>query len=370
MANENKDHIIEYEEIFKSDPGRNIKASSGLINTIIVLIIYGFFVISNIIGAFAPPVDPAKNLNQTLYLDDYKHLIIYDDLEFENAVKYDLNKAIFYKFTYEDINYTILTRNSNYNLEELDIEKVLTGEITKWSDGSEISLVYDSSQTISKYAKDNPNFVNFLTFYNYTELAWANALIFFLMLIPIALLLFKDIKNDTFTFFKDKEYDGPKRLLASIVPLLLVSYGSGIVANLLSMIFGIGGSSENQQLIELMFSSNAKFIMLINVVILAPIIEELVFRKGIFNMFKNKKVAMIVSSVTFTLIHLVTESVSLFSGGFDIMKIIELIILIIPYASMAIFLSYTYKKNDENITLLILLHAIVNGISGIAILLV
>lgn len=370
MSVDNNKQIIDYEEIFENDPPRNIKASSGLINTIIVLIIYGFFVISNIVGAFEPPIDPAKNLNQILYIDDNQHLIIYDDIEFENALKYDLNFVTFHKFTYEDTNYTLLTRNKDYSLEELDIEKVLNGEVTKWSDGSKISIVYDSSQTISKYAKDNPNFTNILTFYNYTELAWANAIIFFVMLIPIVLLLFIDIRNDTFTFFKDSKFDGPKRLLSSIVPLLLVSYGSGIVANLLSMAFGIGSSSENQQLIEMMFSSNAKFIMLINVVILAPIIEELVFRKGIFNMFKNKKTAMIVSSITFTLIHLVTESVSLFSGGLQLIKIIELIILIIPYASMAVFLSYTYKKNDENITLLIFLHAIVNGISGIAILLV
>lgn len=368
----NRDNpVIDYEEIFKQDQNQNLTVKSSLINTIMVLIIYGVFSLTNIIQAFQPPADFTKNLNAALDLVNNEYLVIYEENELDNAlIGDDLKDYYSYSYTYNEVNYFLITKNSNYNLSEIDIRELMSQtELAKWPDGNTIKIIYDSNQIISAFSLDNQNFINILTLYDYTALALSNALIFVLLLVIVGLLLFKDLRNDTFIFFKDKNFDGPKRLLNLILPLILVSYGSGFVSNILAALFKIKNTSDNQLLIELMFSSNAKFIMLINVVILAPIIEELVFRKGIFNIFKNKKTAMIVSSLTFTMIHLITESVNVFSGGFDLMKIIELFILIIPYASMAIFLSYTYKENEENITLLIFLHAIVNAISGIAILL-
>jgi len=47
--------------------------------------------------------------------------------------------------------------------------------------------------------------------------------------------------------------------------------------------------------------------MIISVVLLGPIVEELIFRKSLFSLFENKKLAIIISSLIFGLIHLIAE---------------------------------------------------------------
>ncbi len=99
-----------------------------------------------------------------------------------------------------------------------------------------------------------------------------------------------------------------KKVIISGLLLFVVKIGAGLVIAILSAILGLKSTSvENQELIEEMLKS-APLVMMISVAIFAPITEELVFRAGIKDVVKNKKVFIAVSGLIFGLMH-VTDSV-------------------------------------------------------------
>lgn len=101
-----------------------------------------------------------------------------------------------------------------------------------------------------------------------------------------------------------------KKVIISGLLLFVVKIGAGIVIGILSAILGLDSMSvENQELVEEMLKS-APLIMMISVSIFAPITEELIFRAGISDVVKNKKVFIAVSGLIFGLMH-VTSSVVL-----------------------------------------------------------
>ena len=110
---------------------------------------------------------------------------------------------------------------------------------------------------------------------------------------------------------KIKELGGEnftKKVIISGLILFVVKIGAGLVVALLSTILGLESTSvENQELVEEMLKS-APLVMMISVAIFAPITEELVFRAGIKDVIKNKKVFIAVSGLIFGLMH-VTDSV-------------------------------------------------------------
>ena len=104
------------------------------------------------------------------------------------------------------------------------------------------------------------------------------------------------------------------------------------------------------------------------VVFIGPAVEELVFRKAIFGLVENQKIAFIISAISFGLIHLSTELINLFSkGGFTGLALAETLIVSLPYFGMGIFLSWFYKENGKNISLLIAIHALSNLLSVLGI---
>jgi membrane protease YdiL (CAAX protease family) len=98
------------------------------------------------------------------------------------------------------------------------------------------------------------------------------------------------------------------KVIVSGICLFAVKIVSGIVISILTSILGLESTTvENQSLVESMLES-APFIMMISVSIFAPLTEELIFRAGIKDIFKNKKVFIAVSGLIFGLMH-VTDSV-------------------------------------------------------------
>lgn len=99
-----------------------------------------------------------------------------------------------------------------------------------------------------------------------------------------------------------------KKVIISGLLLFVVKIGAGIVTSVLTVLLGLDSMSvENQELVEKMLTS-APLIMMISVSILAPITEELIFRAGISDVVKNKRVFIAVSGLIFGLMH-VTDSV-------------------------------------------------------------
>lgn len=138
-----------------------------------------------------------------------------------------------------------------------------------------------------------------------------------------------------------------------------IVYGLSIVSNIIVMallaFFGQKQmSSENQQLVEKLLT-NAPLFMTFQAVVLAPILEELLYRGLLFRTLysRNKNMAHVISAFLFGFSHIYS---GLFSG--DITQIIH----IIPYMSMGFAFSYAYEKR-KNICVPIIMHMLNNLIS-------
>lgn len=111
---------------------------------------------------------------------------------------------------------------------------------------------------------------------------------------------------------------------------LIVMFISNIFINIVLK----NGQAANEQAVQEMISY-APLLMVINAGIIAPIIEEITFRKAFKNMIKNKWAFILTSGVIFGALHVVTS----------ITSIIDLL-YIIPYSSLGIAFAYMYYKTD------------------------
>lgn len=124
----------------------------------------------------------------------------------------------------------------------------------------------------------------------------------------------------------------------------------------------VSGGAENQNQILEMIEVNPLF-MGFNIVIFAPIVEEVVFREVLYKRLNVKyggNIALLVSSVIFGFMHIIPN---LLVGKFEGM------IYIIQYIALGYILGYIFKK-DENISSGIVVHMLNNlfGYSAILIL--
>ncbi len=151
-------------------------------------------------------------------------------------------------------------------------------------------------------------------------------------------------------------------------------YGGNFIASILFEIIGVTkfqSEASNQEYINQLFNTTLPglIILFIVIVIMAPILEELVFRKAIFRLFKNKYLAMIVSSLIFGMLHVISPAIETlmlcFSGEATYLNFICEIIYIIPYSLMGLGLCIAFVKSENNVNSSIFAHMINNGISYI-----
>ncbi|MBO5475914.1 MAG: CPBP family intramembrane metalloprotease [Bacilli bacterium] len=146
---------------------------------------------------------------------------------------------------------------------------------------------------------------------DYNDLILVDTIHSVILVIIVFILYFDKIKDAT---KKIKTMGGEnfiKKVIISGLMLFVVKIGAGIVISILTVLLGLDSTSvENQELVEKMLVS-APLVMMISVSILAPITEELIFRAGISDVVKNKRVFIAVSGLIFGLMH-VTGSVVLF----------------------------------------------------------
>jgi len=185
------------------------------------------------------------------------------------------------------------------------------------------------SQVVQEYFTNNPE---------YLEIGkYANVLIQFFAYIPLlvffAIFLIKDFIRDGKEFGKDLNENIKK--CGIWFGILL---GATILISNIYAILEIGGQSDNESLLALMMDNDSKFLFFITIVIVGPFVEEVLYRKLIFDTvehsFKLKPIyAIVISVAVFALIH-VSDA--------------ENIIYVFQYAAMAIpiTLSYHYSKNN------------------------
>lgn len=146
-----------------------------------------------------------------------------------------------------------------------------------------------------------------------------------------------------------------KRYLKLILISSIVMYIATVFVNSIYMFFGIEDSGENQELIETMLLGDGKYYMIVSTILIAPIIEELIFRKLMIGTLEEtfrlkKMVAILIATFIFAFIHVM-------GGG------IQNYIFIFQYLPLAFIMTYAYCKANNNIFVSITIHFINNALS-------
>jgi len=114
--------------------------------------------------------------------------------------------------------------------------------------------------------------------------------------------------------------------------------------------------TDNQANIESLLSSTSIVLMLILTCVVAPIVEELVFREAIIGAFKDKInswILTVISIFFFVLLHSLSNS-----GGIDWSAALMYIPLTIPLVGM-------YRYYEDNVAASMLMHFVSNSVAMI-----
>lgn len=395
MSENNNNQVIDFEEIFKDYEGYDQKKQEEkkpILNTnsnIITILLYTILFFLGLAGALVSVIITNVNKKTPSYVslsklvdtndDNYLTLISVDDFIIEST---KFKKTEFYTVivnieSLEDPYYIVsLTKNEDKQTFLVkEKEKIVSNEIINWpstndglTDGPIIGIYYANTNSNIDLFKDYYNFINAGSLSN-LKMSLIQFFSYIIVLVPMFLINFKEIKVDYIDF---KKHDSPilSRLLTGFAYMLAVNFILGLATNILSSFLDGGTSSVNQNFIEQLLKSHGAVFMFITIGVFAPIVEELVFRKAFFGLIKDDKKAIIISSVSFGLLHVTTEIINLVStSSFGIIPLLNVLVLSLPYIGMGFFLGYWYSKNNRNISLLIGMHAISNIFSGLLIIL-
>ena len=178
--------------------------------------------------------------------------------------------------------------------------------------------------------------------YRAEDLTIINAFAEFVLVIILILLYFKELKKE-FKVFKENIKGNLDIAFKYWFIGLIIMCASNIIIGLLTPL----NTSSNEQTVQTLVSVTP-YLMLFTAGILAPIAEEITFRKGVFKIFKNKWVFATASGLIFGFLHVVGSS-----------NILEYL-YIIPYGSLGFFFALTYY-DTKSIYPSIIMHAIHNS---------
>lgn len=162
----------------------------------------------------------------------------------------------------------------------------------------------------------------------------------------VAILLFiyrKDLKKDLINFKKNIISNLEAGFKYWILGLVIM-----MVSNIILTIV-TGGIAANEELVQGMIE-NTPFLALLSAGIIAPIVEELCFRKTIKDIIKNKYIGSILSGLLFGILH-IAFSCTTFQD----------FLFIIPYGALGFTFSMMYYETNNAITP-IFMHALHNSI--------
>ena len=179
---------------------------------------------------------------------------------------------------------------------------------------------------------------------NYTasDLAIVNTFTDLILVLILIILYFKELKKEFKTFKKNWKLSMDTSFKYWFIGLMIMCISNiviGIITNL--------NTSSNEQAVQTLVSSTP-YLMLFTAGILAPIAEELTFRKGVSKLFKNKWVYATASGLIFGILHVI--------GSGNILEYLY----IIPYGSLGFFFALTYY-DTKSIYPSIIMHAIHNS---------
>lgn len=179
---------------------------------------------------------------------------------------------------------------------------------------------------------------------NYTasDLAIVNTFTDLILVLILIILYFKELKKEFKTFKKNWKLNMDTAFKYWFIGLMIMCI-SNIAIGLITDL----STSSNEQAVQTLVSSTP-YLMLFTAGILAPIAEELTFRKGVSKIFKNKWVYATASGLIFGLLHVI--------GSGNILEYLY----VIPYGSLGFFFALTYY-DTKSIYPSIIMHAIHNS---------
>lgn len=364
---------MEFFEDFKKDLNKDHNIPNYKLSTtraIISLTIYFFVMI--FVGSISFVVlDTVPEFKQTYSETD----TLVETLFTKNAVGI-VNKHDFYDSIYGAANIDIHDLNHKYlliasngvfsekQMKEMNQEyiKTLFESDDYYNDGYRVFRVSPANldeEILTLYGIENPVFeykTREVEKLNNLGSAIQNFSLYLVLIIGLLIVTWEVLKNDLLRLDKSK-----KPLQAGLIGVLLV-YGGNIVGQMITILLEAlfkerVVESLNQLSITNILASKYSLIIIFTIVVMGPLVEEIIFRKTIFSFFKNKKAAIIVSSLAFGLIHVIGET-----------SLSALLITLIPYLIPGLVFGYIYAKNDENIVVPLISHVVLNAISVILIL--
>ncbi len=194
---------------------------------------------------------------------------------------------------------------------------------------------------------------NYLKAYGHI-LSISNLIIYSISLAFIIGFLYKDFKNDFIDLTKRPKF------YALFIPIATVVFT--IISICFDLLLQNVGNSNNQNTIVSIIKNGGAVPMIIAVVLMAPIIEEFVYRKSIFKLldFAPIWVSYLVSTLFFTIPHMISTPID---GNFGLW-----LLRATPYVFAGVSFSFIYHKSNKNIYATIAVHMINNLISVILVL--
>lgn len=171
------------------------------------------------------------------------------------------------------------------------------------------------------------------------------ATIYEIAMIGIIILILKNEIKNAFKDIKENHMKYFSKYIKYWFLALIIMFASNLVITFISK----GGIAGNEETIRTMFSQ-APIYIFISSVFFAPILEELVFRQGIRNIFSNNIVFIVISGLVFGGLHVVGNV----NAWYDILYLI-------PYCTPGFIFAYILTKTD-NIFVTMGLHFLHNGI--------
>jgi len=178
-----------------------------------------------------------------------------------------------------------------------------------------------------------------------TPLTIVNLIVFGLLFILSIYFNIKTIRTDLKSFKVDLKKNIKTIIKYSLITLIAYILGTILVGLLIKTNSINQDSVSTSNLIQIFF----------NLLIWAPITEELLFRSQLKKDIGNNISFVVFSSILFAEVHVI-------GNGFNLNSLISMI----PYLILGIYLSILYKKTD-NIIINILMHLLINIIGVIMI---
>ncbi|MFA5560602.1 MAG: type II CAAX endopeptidase family protein [Acholeplasmataceae bacterium] len=375
--------IKSFEDLFKEEKPNNL---SPIDRTRFGLAIAVYFIFQFVVGLLIVlSLSSVKSLRQTFTEEEVVLKVILGNQEAYTVMlesEYDKYKDVYgrvlnhYAFTYDNNDYVFIYHPTmrQYVLDLLfipvedemvfDIDTFISiqkGEVKYWDSDTEkleFKFIYGQNQPVLPEAALNPNYSRKET-EGYAPLfnILVNFLLYILMFPLILYILRFDILVDFKTFVALK-INAVSSVALGYLGVIGGNVFSQFISLVLSYILDVPQTiSVNQATIEMSLHSSYAWLMIIPVIFLGPIVEELIFRKSFFALFKNDYVALAVSSIVFGIIHLTSET-----------SIANALVNGPSYFIMGVVFGGIYLLTKKNIWIVSLVHILVNGISVLGIL--